>query len=53
MVAEEGIGSGVLLAAFVAIELMLLGRLFRASLLAQGQKPGMGELFSRMKRQRA
>jgi len=46
------IGSGLLLAAFVVVELILLGRLFRMSLLAQGQKPGLAELFSRMKRQR-
>ena len=50
--AWEVIGSGLLLAAFVAVELVLLGRLFRASLLAQGQKPGVAELLSRMKRQR-
>ncbi|MDQ3078517.1 MAG: ABC transporter permease [Pseudomonadota bacterium] len=48
----EVMGAGLLLAAFVAVELMLLGRLFRVSLLAQGQKPGLAELFSRMKRQR-
>ncbi len=51
--AWEVIGSGVVLAAFVALELMLLGRLFRASLLAQGQKPGVAELIARMKRQQA
>ena len=51
--AWEVIGSGLLLAAFIAVELMLLGRLFRASLLAQGQKPGMAELMSRLKRRRA
>ena len=48
----EVIGSGLLLLAFVALELTLLGRLFRASLLAQGQKPSLGELVARMKRQR-
>lgn len=51
--AWEVIGSGLLLAAFVAVELILLGRLFRASLLAQGQKPSVGELFSRMRRPNA
>ncbi|MDQ3245838.1 MAG: ABC transporter permease [Pseudomonadota bacterium] len=51
--AWEVMGSGLLLAAFVVVELVLLGRLFRASLLAQGQKPGVAELFARMKRQRA
>lgn len=50
--AWEVIGSGLLLAAFVAVELVLLGRLFRASLLAQGQKPTVTELLSRMKSQR-
>ena len=38
----EMLGTGVLLIAFVALELMLLGRVFRASLLGAGQpaKPG-------------
>lgn len=49
--AWEVIGSGALLLAFVALELLLLGRLFRASLLAQGQKPSLAELVARMKRQ--
>jgi hypothetical protein len=45
----EVIGSGLLLAAFVALQLLLLGRLFRASLLAQGQKPGFKELAARLR----
>ncbi|WP_300975010.1 ABC transporter permease [Sphingomonas sp. LHG3406-1] len=51
--AWEVIGSGLVLAAFVVLELVLLGRLFRASLLAQGQKPGIAELVARMRRQEA
>jgi ABC-type Na+ efflux pump permease subunit len=47
--AWEVVGSGLLLAAFVALELLLLGRLFRASLLAQGQKPGLAELAARLR----
>lgn len=38
--AWEVIGSGLLLAAFVALEVVLLGRLFRNSLLSRGQKAG-------------
>jgi ABC-type Na+ efflux pump permease subunit len=48
--AWEVIGSGLLLAAFVALQLSLLGRLFRASLLASGQKPRLGELVARLRR---
>jgi ABC-type Na+ efflux pump permease subunit len=47
--AWEVIGTGILLAVFTAIELVLLARLFRASLLAQGQKPSIGEMISRMR----
>ena len=39
----EVIGTGILLAAFTAAEIVLLGRLFRASLLAQGQRPNLSE----------
>jgi ABC-2 type transport system permease protein len=49
----EVVGAGVLLALFVVVQLVLLGRLFRASLLATGQKPGIGELMARMRRQSA
>ena len=45
----EVVATGILLAAFVAIELVLLARLFRASLLAQGQRPKLGELLSRLR----
>ena len=45
----EVIGTGILLAVFTAVELVLLARLFRASLLAQGQKPSIGEMISRMR----
>lgn len=48
--AVEVIGAGVVLAAFVLVEVMLLGRLFRASLLAQGQKPGITVLIERLRR---
>ena len=45
----EMVGSGVLLAAFVALEVVFLGRLFRASLLATGQKPGFRQLLERLR----
>jgi ABC-type Na+ efflux pump permease subunit len=48
--AWEVIGSGIVLAAFTALELVLLGRLFRASLLAQGQRPNLKEMIARMRR---
>ena len=51
--AWEVIGAGLLLAAFVVLQLVFLGRLFRASLLATGQKPGFGELMQRFRRQKA
>lgn len=47
--AWEVIGAGLLLAAFVALELVLLGRLFRASLLATGQRPTLAELGRRLR----
>lgn len=46
----EVIGAGVLMAAFIALEMVLLGRLFRASLLAQGQRPNLRELVARLGR---
>jgi ABC-type Na+ efflux pump permease subunit len=46
----EVIATGVLLAAFTAIELMLLGRLFRASLLAAGARPSLATITQRLKR---
>ncbi|MDG5748117.1 ABC transporter permease [Qipengyuania sp. XHP0207] len=45
----EMVGAGLLLAAFVALEVVFLGRLFRASLLATGQKPGFRQLMERFK----
>jgi ABC-2 type transport system permease protein len=45
----EVIGAGALLAVFAAAEVVLLGRLFRASLLAQGQRPNLREVMSRMR----
>lgn len=49
--AWEVIGSGLVLAAYIAIEMLLLGRLFRVSLLAQGQKPNLREIVQRLKHQ--
>ena len=43
------IGTGVLLAATIALELVFLGRLFRASLLATGQKPTLGRMIERLR----
>jgi hypothetical protein len=37
-----------MLAAFVVIEMMLLGRLFQASLLRTGQPPRLGAFFAMM-----
>jgi ABC-type Na+ efflux pump permease subunit len=51
--AWEVVGTAVVLAAFTAIELVLLGRLFRASLLSQGQHPGLREVIARMRAARA
>ena len=47
--AWEVIATGIVLAAFIAIELVLLGRLFRASLLAGGQRPALRTIFARMR----
>jgi len=47
--AWEVIGSGAVLLAFAAIEIVLLGRLFRASLLAQGQRPNLRKVIARMR----
>ena len=46
----EVVGSAVVLGAFTAVLLVLLGRVFRASLLAQGQRPGLREVIARMRR---
>ena len=45
----EVIGSGLLLAVFTAASLVLVARLFRASLLAQGQRPNLAEVIARMR----
>ena len=45
----EVVATGILLAAFAALELVLLGRLFRASLLATGQRPNLAEVIARMR----
>jgi ABC-type Na+ efflux pump permease subunit len=45
----EVIGTAVLLGLFTAAEMVLLGRLFRQSLLAQGQRPNLKEVISRMR----
>ena len=45
----EVVGAAAVLAAFVALEMILLARLFRASLLAQGQKPGLKVLIERLR----
>ena len=45
----EVIGAGALLLVFACAEIVLLGRLFRASLLAQGQRPNLREVVSRMR----
>jgi ABC-2 type transport system permease protein len=47
--ALEVIGAALVLAGFVALEMILLARLFRASLLAQGQKPGLKVLMARLR----
>jgi ABC-type Na+ efflux pump permease subunit len=44
----EVIGTGVLLLAFLALELFLIGRLFRASLLRTGQPPKLGAVLKLM-----
>ena len=43
----EMLGTGAVLIVFMALELLLLGRLFRASLLGAGQ-PSRAELFARL-----
>ena len=48
--AWEIIGAGVLLALAIVAELILVARLFRASLLATGQKPTLAKIVERLKR---
>jgi ABC-2 type transport system permease protein len=45
----EVIATGIILAGFAAAEIVLLGRLFRASLLAQGQRPNLREVIARIR----
>ena len=47
--AWEVVTTGILLAAFIAVELVLLGRLFRASLLASGSRPDLKTVLRRMR----
>ncbi len=51
--APEAIGSGVLLVAFIAVELVAMGRIFRASLLSSGQRPPLAALLRLMTRPEA
>ena len=46
----ELIGSGVVLMAAIALELIMIARLFRASLLATGQKPTLAKVLQLFKR---
>jgi ABC-type Na+ efflux pump permease subunit len=50
--AWEVVATAVILGAFTALELVLLGRLFRESLLAQGQRPSLAEVAARIRRGR-
>jgi ABC-type Na+ efflux pump permease subunit len=45
----ELVGAGLVLAVFIVLEVIFLGRLFRASLLAQGQKPGLKQVIERLR----
>nr|WP_279614827.1 ABC transporter permease [Sphingomicrobium astaxanthinifaciens] len=45
----ELVGTAILLAAFTALMLWLVGRLFQASLLKSGQKSGIGQLIDRFR----
>lgn len=45
------VGSGVLLAAAIAVEMVFIGRLFRASLLSTGQKPTLKRVLERFRAQ--
>jgi ABC-2 type transport system permease protein len=47
--AGEILGTGLLLIAFVALEMRLLGRIFTASLLGSGQPPRLGALLKLMR----
>jgi ABC-type Na+ efflux pump permease subunit len=45
----EVIGCGLTLAAFIVIEVILLGRVFRASLLGAGSKPSLARIARLMR----
>jgi len=45
----EVIGTGILLGVYTVVLVALMGRLFRASLLAQGQRPNLKEMISRIR----
>jgi len=45
----EVIGCGVTLAAFIAIEVVLLARVFRATLLSAGSKPNLARIARLMR----
>jgi ABC-2 type transport system permease protein len=47
--AWEVVGTGVMLALFVAVEAVLLGRVFRATLLSAGARPGPAQIISMMR----
>ncbi len=49
----EMVGSGIVLAVAIALELVLIGRLFRASLLSTGQKPSFKRIVERLRGTRA
>lgn len=46
----ELIGTGVLMVVSIAAEMVLIGRLFRASLLATGQRPTLAKVLQRLRR---
>lgn len=48
--AWELVGSGIVLAVAIIAELVLVARLFRASLLATGQKPTLAKVLQRLRR---
>lgn len=48
--AWELVGSGVVLGLAIVVEFVLVSRLFRASLLATGQKPTLAKVMQRLRR---
>lgn len=46
----ELIGTGVLLVVSITLELVMIARLFRASLLATGQRPTLGKVLQQLRR---